>query len=872
MKQLYTTLIILFSVFTVHAQWSQLTDQNLSTIENNGIVYSGTAVVIISEGGVFRSTDNGDTWSMAVEGLDTINIGARDIAFVGARNEIWLSANNKLYKSTDHALTWSYVSLNSITENYWIDDIAVVNGRLVLYFSYFDTDESAHVSRLVYSDNGTDWNTGQLLSIDNDSWWDMIYDDNDRAVFMVEYPNDKDTALLWYSTDGTTIQEFPVTGLGTDPDINSRNFSMDPSGDILFFTDENAGKYYRYDFTLSTWEEKMNGISAVDMALAMTFKAHSLGDRLFATALFSNASSELVMKLFTSVDDGDSWTEVTDPGIEYPVFDDKIIIAGSGRLIASHFSSTLIFSDDNGATWDRNYEIFAGSFSNLAGLDNGKLFTTTSDPLRGLLRSDDNGDTWTLFPGDLPDFQGLLFVDRLGSAGNWLYGIVFEDPNNEIPSLYLSKNDGVNWTKIETAPESKNIEFVGKNRLFPVFEFTDDSDNITFQMTKDGGGTWIDLTPGINTLSVDRVLGFKGNGTLGQLILFAEKAGKTRIYMSENDGDSYTDITLNLDGFSYEILIGNRWNWNTYTNPIADYNANGSTIFVGAWDQSEFTHKVRFFSLNETKDAWIPAGTEGLVFPHDINWQSLTFLGGVWYFVTPAGIFASIDECISWLPIWNNEGMVSGLFPESFVVNGYGAFLGTEGAGIWRAPLAAPTITTLSATAITDTSAVSGATISSTGGLPFGGKGLCWSTSPSPTVADKMLAKDNTWKSFTDTLKMLIPNTDYYVRAFVNSPKGMGQPVYGNEITFKTDHITSKIAGEEQTMNIYPNPASGYFNIDTDREWKIAIMNILGKVVYEGPVKEGITTISVSAEPPGVYLIRMTDKSGEIRMTRLTVE
>ena len=272
--------------------------------------------------------------------------------------------------------------------------------------------------------------------------------------------------------------------------------------------------------------------------------------------------------------------------------------------------------------------------------------------------------------------------------------------------------------------------------------------------------------------------------------MFAEKNNKTRVYLSENDGTTFTDITTNLDGPGYDIPIANRWGWDTAPSAIAGFRQDGQEFYLAAYDYIEGGGNVFFYRLNEDKNGWVKMGTSGLPLNWPTEFHSLLNRGGVWHFVTSAAVYASIDACASWHPIWNNEGFLAGTRPASFVQNAYGVFVGTYGAGIWKAQLTVPQFTTLAATEITDTSAVSGINLISTGGLPFGGKGLCWSLSPEPTINDHILNVGDKWENFIDTLISLSPNTDYYVRGFIWSPKGMGQPVYGNQITFRTDNIT----------------------------------------------------------------------------------
>jgi hypothetical protein len=94
-----------------------------------------------------------------------------------------------------------------------------------------------------------------------------------------------------------------------------------------------------------------------------------------------------------------------------------------------------------------------------------------------------------------------------------------------------------------------------------------------------------------------------------------------------------------------------------------------------------------------------------------------------------------------------------------------------------------PMIFTNPATSIMALSVVSGGFICSDGGAPVTDRGVCWGTSPGPTLANSQASSGNGPGSFSVTLSPLIQSTFYYVRAFATNATGTA---YGNEITFTT--------------------------------------------------------------------------------------
>jgi uncharacterized protein (TIGR02145 family) len=96
-------------------------------------------------------------------------------------------------------------------------------------------------------------------------------------------------------------------------------------------------------------------------------------------------------------------------------------------------------------------------------------------------------------------------------------------------------------------------------------------------------------------------------------------------------------------------------------------------------------------------------------------------------------------------------------------------------------------ITTTAAASITGTTAVSGGNILSDGGATITARGVCWSTSPNPTLALSTKTTDGIGiGSFTTNVTGLSSGTTYYVRAYSTNSEGTA---YGNEISFATTSL-----------------------------------------------------------------------------------
>jgi uncharacterized protein (TIGR02145 family) len=113
---------------------------------------------------------------------------------------------------------------------------------------------------------------------------------------------------------------------------------------------------------------------------------------------------------------------------------------------------------------------------------------------------------------------------------------------------------------------------------------------------------------------------------------------------------------------------------------------------------------------------------------------------------------------------------------------GQGLFLSQTGIPVWAGPAYA-TLTTTAATSVTSISVVTGGNITAEGGTPVTARGICWSTSPNPTIANDTTRNGAGAGLFTSTISNLLGSTTYYIRAYAINTTGVG---YGNQVTFTT--------------------------------------------------------------------------------------
>lgn len=113
---------------------------------------------------------------------------------------------------------------------------------------------------------------------------------------------------------------------------------------------------------------------------------------------------------------------------------------------------------------------------------------------------------------------------------------------------------------------------------------------------------------------------------------------------------------------------------------------------------------------------------------------------------------------------------LSGLLPSTtyyvraYAVNSIGTFYGNE--LVFATTNGLAVLTTTPVTGLTSVSFITGGTITNDGGSPVTARGICWGTSPNPTVNDNTSSDGAGTGSFVRMVIGLIPNTTYYVRAY----------------------------------------------------------------------------------------------------------
>ena len=124
-----------------------------------------------------------------------------------------------------------------------------------------------------------------------------------------------------------------------------------------------------------------------------------------------------------------------------------------------------------------------------------------------------------------------------------------------------------------------------------------------------------------------------------------------------------------------------------------------------------------------------------------------------------------------------------------------------------------PVLSTNAVSLISYYTATCGGNISEDNGFEVLSRGVCWSLKPNPTLNDS-ISKDATGKGqFISTIRNLIPNTTYYLRAYATNLNGTA---YGLQVIFKTMPPEVPILTTYEVTNITATTALSGGNVTLD--------------------------------------------------------
>jgi len=133
----------------------------------------------------------------------------------------------------------------------------------------------------------------------------------------------------------------------------------------------------------------------------------------------------------------------------------------------------------------------------------------------------------------------------------------------------------------------------------------------------------------------------------------------------------------------------------------------------------------------------------------------------------------------------NLTGLAPGTayYVRAYATNQNGSSYGEQ--RTFATPSGLPSVTTAEVSSVTATSAICGGDVTSDGGFNVTARGVCYSTTPNPTIASPHTTDGSGTGTYVSQMINLTSGTTYYVRAYATNATGT---VYGVERSFTTNN------------------------------------------------------------------------------------
>jgi gliding motility-associated-like protein len=623
LRSWYLLLLFLTISFTCKCQWQEMNNglfggQVIELIYTEEILYAGTF------GGVFASTDEGETWTALREGLGQLSVNSFAVCqgylfcainestglyALEAGNQRWVRSstglgefavislaatpthvfalNNQgnLFVSSNLGITWE--SIGFMTGN--VTRISSFGARL-----FATTFEGIFES----SDNGQTW-----VARNNGLTSTYCYGSDEIEGTFITWTKDgiflsTDAAVTWKKTNvgigyptvvkkgsiiiaGNFVNAFISSNDGASftslPALRGITCAMVINNKIIVGNDYGLHKSYDNG---NSWVSINEGMTN---ARINTF-AESGNSWFVGTGL----------SVYRSDNHGNLWTKQSlSPELQLVHG-----LASAGSNIVAAAESGLYVSENNGATWEKASSERAGSFITV---DDALIAVNAGR----LVISKDNGRSWTIHS----EQSGLA---RLVYDGTTLYGAHYS-------GIMSSKDKGKTWIVLPgsgSLPNYLHTLFFNDGQIFAGVV------NAGVYTSADQGATWVSSNNGMATNQIQCFASANNN-------VYA--SGYREVLESSNNGTNWTSITdglINLEGSNdvrsmtfhhNSLFVGTYgtgiWRWNPSAPcvpppapSITAHSENGITTF-----ESNATAGNQWYYNGQA----IQGATDRLLFPAD---------------------------------------------------------------------------------------------------------------------------------------------------------------------------------------------------------------------------------------------------------------
>ncbi|MGB2958257.1 MAG: LamG-like jellyroll fold domain-containing protein, partial [Bacteroidota bacterium] len=442
--------------------------------------------------GVFRSTNDGATWTTVNNSLGNIYVEALTVATNG---DLYVGTGGGIYKSTNNGDSWSHLNTGTIGRVHSI--LITLNG-----YMYAGSDSGVVLS----SDMGGTWekrNTG-LTALDA----------TDLALGL--------DGNLYLATWGGGVHKSIQTA---DPVQFWQQTGGPPGGQVNCLGSTLSGDLFAGTANLGVHRSANQGASWSQVS-PMQFYSILMKPNGY---IFGGTTGQGVQR---STDGGTSWGSVNTGFAEDTAF--SLAMAPNGDVFAGGGEGKVFRSTNDGGNWSQlaysmaGEEVFAFTFKNP-----GYIFVGTYGA--GVFRSTDDGASWSQMNAGLTD----LYVQSLARNA---YGHVFAGTNG---GVFRTTDNGANWTKLNYSWSSL-VHVVSINSQGELYATSESG----VYMSTDYGTSWTQVNGGLTNLSVGAITfdqeGYGYVGTWGSEV-FRTLGSRGTLHNYEYRADENTVLLFHLN-------------------------------------------------------------------------------------------------------------------------------------------------------------------------------------------------------------------------------------------------------------------------------------------------------------------------------------
>jgi photosystem II stability/assembly factor-like uncharacterized protein len=478
-------------------------------INSKGDIYAGVYPYQYDYSGLYKSTDNGDSWFKIETQFDDFEVYT---IYITKENHIWVGTNfqGRIYRSTDNGITWENKRNGYNTGECWAfgqskDGVLFAgDGQYVQLYRSTDYGEnwifSANLRPLVFAtdsnnivyagthdglfatrNNGLTWAQNNFLSSIPVS--SVLIDSNNNIYCGTGYYNNGNG--IFFSTDGG--QNWTQLGLAGKVVLS---LAFDSKGNLYAGTKQDG--LYKTNDLGQTWIQYKEGLykkqvfrlrlnkkdeifigSENEGVFRSTISGDSFEQIGLPTSNLKNIAFYGDSLIFASTPSGvqkfsritNRWTNL---GLQ-DIF--AIAISPKGILYAATFAEGLYKSIDLGQNWSLTNLTIDSIMSvyNVLTTNDDTVFAATEFKLR---KSTDGGNSWTVLPVNTSFFSRGMFLNNsdLWVTGYGISNYILYKSNNGV--TFDSTYSGLDWSENNCISALNSSTIFITDRFFGTYRST----------------------------------------------------------------------------------------------------------------------------------------------------------------------------------------------------------------------------------------------------------------------------------------------------------------------------------------------------------------------------------------------------------------